>query len=257
MPEGKCGDAGKRDSANYVFRPGYRVSHRGSAELGNGVENRAFVWPELMTAVSTPSENAAHRDTIRPMRTIGKVTITLLVGSAILVSGQEKPLSSDNKYYEEQLQALKENPIGNLRSEGVTQSYRLVWLRTFHHPVVVRIDVLPDGTGRVYIKETSGQGGYEPGKLIKNDARKLTAQQTQWFVDRMRESGFWELSSNERQAENEIVLDAATWVVEGKMGDQYHVVERYAPKCSDKVRNIGLMMLLDMAKLKLLYDEVY
>jgi len=55
----------------------------------------------------------------------------------------------------------------------------------------------------------------------------------------------------------EIVLDAATWVVEGKMGDQYHVVERYAPKCSDKVRNIGLMMLLDMAKLKLLYDEVY
>ena len=73
----------------------------------------------------------------------------------------------------------------------------------------------------------------------------------------MRESGFWELPSNEKQAENEIVLDAATWVIEGKMGDQYHVVERYAPKCSDNVRNIGLMMLLDMAKLKLLYDEVY
>ena len=26
----------------------------GSVELGNNVENRAFVWPELMTAVSTP-----------------------------------------------------------------------------------------------------------------------------------------------------------------------------------------------------------
>lgn len=65
------------------------------------------------------------------MRTIGKVTITLLVGSALLVSGQEKPLPSNNKYYEEQLQALKESPIGNLRSEGVTQSYKLVWLRTF------------------------------------------------------------------------------------------------------------------------------
>ncbi len=203
------------------------------------------------------SENAAPRDTIRAMRTVGKVTITLLVGSALLVSGQEKPRPSNNNYYEEQMQALKEDPIGNLRSEGVTQSYRLVWLRTFHHPVVVRIDVLPDGTGRLYIKETSGQGGYKPGKLIKNDARKLTTQETQWFVDRMRESGFWELPSNEKQAENEIVLDAATWVIEGKMGDQYHVVERYAPKCSDNVRNIGLMMLLDMAKLKLLYDEVY
>lgn len=191
------------------------------------------------------------------MRTIGKITITLLVGSALLVSGQEKPLPRNNKYYEEQLQALKENPIGTLRSEGVTQSYRLVWLRTFHHPVVVRIDVLSDGTGRVYVKETSGQGGYEPGKLIKNDARKLTVKETQWFLDRMRESGFWELPLSEKQAENEIVLDAATWVVEGMTGEQYHVLERYAPKCGDKVRSIGLMMLLDMAKLKLLYDEVY
>ena len=101
------------------------------------------------------------------------------------------------------------------------------------------------------------QGGYAPGKLIKDDARKLNEQETKWFVDRMQESGFWDLPSNEKQADNEIVLDGATWVVEGKKGGQYHVVERYAPKCNDKVRHIGLMMLLDMAKLKLLYEEVY
>ena len=188
------------------------------------------------------------------MRTIGMAAITILVGSALVASGQEKPQPN---YYEEQLQALKETSIGNLPSEGVTQSYRLLWLRTFHHPVVVRVDVLSDGTGRVRIKETSGQGGYAPGKLIKNDGRKLTQQETQWFVDRMQESGFWDLPSNEKQAENEIILDGATWVVEGKKGGQYHFLERYAPTCSDKVRNIGLMMLLDMAKLKLLYDEVY
>ena len=187
------------------------------------------------------------------MRTIG-IAITILVGSALVVSGQEKP---QHNYYDEQLQALKETSIGNLPSEGVTQSYRLLWLRTFHHPVAVRVDVLSDGTGRVRIKETSGQGGYAPGKLIKNDGRKLTQQETQWFVDRMQESGFWDLPSNEKQAENEIILDGATWVVEGKKGGQYHFLERYAPTCSDKVRNIGLMMLLDMAKLKLLYDEVY
>ena len=191
------------------------------------------------------------------MRTIEKIAIAFLVGSSLLASGQEKPQPTKNKYYEHQLQALKETSIGNVQSDGVTQSYRLLWLRTFHHPVVVRVDVLSDGTGRVRVKETSGQGGYEPGKLIKNDASKLTAQDVQWFVDRMQESGFWELPPDEKQAENEIVLDGATWVVEGKKGDQYHVAERYAPTCNDKVRNIGLMMLLDMAKLKLLYDEVY
>ena len=191
------------------------------------------------------------------MRTTQKVAVAFLVGSALLVSGQEKPQLTNNKYYEKELQALSETSIGDLRGEGVTQSYRLLWLRTFHHPVVVRVDVLSNGTGLVRIKETSGQGGYEPGKLIKNEARKLTAQEAQWFADRMQESGFWESPSNDKQAENEIVLDAATWIVEGKKGDQYHLVKRDAPKCSDNVRNIGLMMLLDMAKLKLLYDEVY
>jgi hypothetical protein len=191
------------------------------------------------------------------MRTIQNIAVAFLVGSALLVPGQEKPQLTNNKYYEKELQALNETSIGDLRSEGVTQSYRLLWLRTFHHPVVVRVDVLSNGTGLVRIKETSGQGGYEPGKLIKNEARKLTAQEAQWFVDRMQESGFWDLPSNDKQAENEIVLDAATWMVEGKKGDQYHLVKRDAPKCSDNVRNIGLMMLLDMAKLKLLYEEVY
>ena len=191
------------------------------------------------------------------MRTVGKATITFLVGSSLLVSGQEKPQPTNNKYYEEQLQALNETSIGDLRNEGVTQSYRLLWLRTFHHPVVVRVDVLSNGTGLVCIKETSGKGGYAPGKLIKNDTRKLTAKEIQWFVDRMQESGFWELPSKDKPPENEIVLDAATWIVEGKKGDQYHLVKRDAPKCTDNVRNIGLIMLLDMAKLKLLYDEVY
>jgi len=191
------------------------------------------------------------------MRTIGELAIAIFVGSALLASGQEKSQTTNNNYYEQQLQALKETSIGNLRSDGVTQSYRLLWLRTFHHPVVVRVDVLPDGSGRVRIKETSGQGGYAPGKLIKNDTRKLTELETQWFVERMRESGFWNLPSTEKQPENEITLDGATWVVEGKKGSEYHLLERYAPECVDKVRNIGLTMLLNMAKLKLLYDEVY
>src|SRR5215467_6336125 len=118
------------------------------------------------------------------MRTIGELAFAIFVGSALLASGQEKSQTTNNNYYEQQLRALKETSIGNLRSDGVTQSYRLLWLRTFHHPVVVRVDVLPDGSGRVRIKETSGQGGYAPGKLIKNDARKLTEQETQWFVER-------------------------------------------------------------------------
>ena len=183
--------------------------------------------------------------------------ITILTVSTLLVRGQDKTQATNNKYYAEQLQALKETPIGDLRSDGVAQSYRFLWLRTFHHPVVVRVDVLSDGTGRVRVKETGGQGGYKPGKLIKDDTRRLSKQEAQWFVDRMQESGFWELPPEEKENEKEIVLDGAFWVVEGKSGQQYHVVEKYAPGCGDRVRSIGLIMLLDMARLKLLYTDVY
>ena len=106
--------------------------------------------------------------------------------------------------------------------------------------MVVGVDVLSDGTGRVRLKETSGQGGYEPGTLIKNDARKLTAQEVQWFVDRMQESGFWELPKSDKQPENEIVLDGATWVVEGKNADQYQrrqesTLQSAATRCETSV----------------------
>ena len=90
----------------------------------------------------------------------------ILVGSALVAAGQEKP-QRQNNYYEEQLQALKETSMGTLPSEGVTQSYRLVWLRTFDHPVVVGVDVLPDGTGRVRTKETGEPGGLCTGKAYQ------------------------------------------------------------------------------------------
>jgi hypothetical protein len=170
------------------------------------------------------------------------------------LSAQQKPPSTEH-VHSKQLRALKEPFLGKLPCENGGQTYRFVWLRTFHHPTVIRVEISADGTGLIRTKVSSGQGGYEPGHLIRDDVRKLTKRESQWFLDRLQETDFWNVPSDER--EDEIVLDGATWIFEGIKGDNYHVVERYAPNCTNKVRGLGLLMLLEMGRLKLLYQEVY
>jgi hypothetical protein len=46
------------------------------------------------------------------------------------------------------------------------------------------------------------------------------------------------------------------WVFEASKAGKYKVVGRWAPH-NGPVRDLGLAMLIDVAKLKLLYQEVY
>jgi hypothetical protein len=53
-----------------------------------------------------------------------------------------------------------------------------------------------------------------------------------------------------------VQFDGAQWIVEGVKGGTYHVVDRWTPK-NGPVREIGLMMLEDLAKMELSAKEVY
>jgi hypothetical protein len=70
-------------------------------------------------------------------------------------------------WYSSQLKALEEQPFYSKDPPKETAVYRFTWLRTFHRPVALRLDVKPDGSGRFVIKVCDGAGGYEPGKLVK------------------------------------------------------------------------------------------
>src|SRR5271157_5507522 len=82
------------------------------------------------------------------------------------------------RWYSAQLRALDELSLLEEAKNPSLQSYRFVWLRTFHHPVTVRLDIMADGTGRLTTKTANGAGGYEPGKLIESRSRSLTQEQT-------------------------------------------------------------------------------
>ncbi len=105
------------------------------------------------------------------------------------------------------------------------------------------------------VKVTNGQGGYEPGKLIRHVTRPLPRQQTQDFLGRVERVRFWEMPTEERKSSDVVCLDGAYWIIEGVKGGSYHVVERYCPD-DGPVRELGLLAI-SFAGLKIPKGELY
>ena len=50
--------------------------------------------------------------------------------------------------------------------------------------------------------------------------------------------------------------DGSQWIIEGVKKGQYHVVDRWMPK-DGMVRELGLLLALDFAKLNIPKNEIY
>ena len=158
-----------------------------------------------------------------------------------------------SSWYSGQLRALGQPWLFELSTNPAIESYRFTWLRTFHHPVAVRVDVQPDGTATLSTRMTSGAGGYDPGKLILNTDRPLTTEETQRIISQINASGFWRLPSYVRDNGG---MDGSEWVMEAAVHGKYHLVSVWTPK-DGPIHDLGTMFLFDLAKMKLPNDEVY
>jgi len=163
------------------------------------------------------------------------------------------PPDFPDKWYAKHLSALKESSLWESSKAQKTQSYRFLWLRTFHHPIAIRIDVNVDGTSLLTTKMTSGAGGYNPGTLMQNGTRTLTREQTNRFLGQIEGRNFWKLPSVEESPGGP---DGAHWIIEGVRDGTYHVVDRWSPT-DGEIRALGLFMVSDLAKMKLAAKEVY
>ncbi len=156
------------------------------------------------------------------------------------------------RWYSAQLRALDELSLLEEGKNASLQSYRFVWLRTFHHPVTVRLDIMADGTGKLTTKIANGAGGYEPGKLIESRSRSLTQEQTNKFLGQVKDAGFWELPSYEETSG----FDGSRWIIEGVKDGKYHVVDRWTPG-KGPVHDLGVTLAFTLAELKIPKHELY
>jgi len=127
-----------------------------------------------------------------------------------------------DKWYSKHLFAMKEPLIYSDPSPKAI--YRLTWLRTFHNPVAIRIEK-NGNTYQLYWKVSSGAGGYKPGKLTIDKRKVIDKSLWNKFQNQLHELQFWTLKTNEKISGN----DGSQWILEGKVGKLYHVVDRWTP----------------------------
>jgi hypothetical protein len=156
------------------------------------------------------------------------------------------------KWYSGQLNALQEPSLWELSRTSNAEAYRFLWLRTFHHPVAIRLSVQADGSGSLTVKVADGRGGYAPGKLIENRTLQLSKEHVRWFLDRVGELKYWELTADTGPGGD----DGAEWILEGAQNHRYRIVQRWSPT-RGPIRTLGSIMLFEMANLKIPRDEIY
>jgi hypothetical protein len=185
------------------------------------------------------------------------LTTVILLACTTVVAGepvQYFPKSLFDKFvvgwYTSHLTAMNEPSLFQMIPNRDAHSYRFLWLRSFHRPIAIRLDIGKRAGGILTVKELSGAGGYDPGMLRLKTIVPMTAAEVSSFLSAVSDIGFWNLPTREPNLGG---LDGAQWVLEGVHAGQYHVVDRWTPR-EGPYRELCLKLL---AASKLVVDDVY
>jgi hypothetical protein len=126
------------------------------------------------------------------------------------------------EWFAQHLRAMVE-PTLSCKDPG-GEVYRFLWLRTFDFPMAVRIAKVK-GVATLSAVELDGAGGYEPGKVSRRAHRTLTAEEWEQVARKIEAIDFWNMPGQDGR----YGLDGARWVLEGRRGYSYHLVNRWSP----------------------------
>jgi hypothetical protein len=129
--------------------------------------------------------------------------------------------------------ALQEPVLKNYN--GDKEIYRFTWLRTFNHPVSVRLEKQGDVV-KLFSKVCNGAGGYEPGKIIFDTTINFTKKQVDTANIKLDVAKFWTLQTEARKDNGK---DGSEWIIEVFKSNKYHMVVRWTPEKGTSFRRIG------------------
>ena len=153
------------------------------------------------------------------------------------------------RWYCNHLHAMAEQPLP-LGAEG----YRFLYLRTFHAPISVRVQRI----GQRWLLSArllDGHGGYGPGHVAKRTDKELSPEEARMLEDRLRTAAFW---GNPWKEQQDTGVDGARWILEGRRGSEYRLVDIWSPQGAHYERfREACLYFLDLAKLRPTQDEIY
>jgi enterochelin esterase family protein len=154
--------------------------------------------------------------------------------------------------FQGQLQSHMGEPVLSSGKEPSDFAFRFLWIRTFHHPIAVRIQRAGSSTILRGV-ELDGRGGYDWGKIVKEVNRELSPAEVETVLAELSKGGFWQMEP--REDRSRIGLDGATWILEGSQNGKHREVMRWCPKSGD-LRDICLSFL-QLAGLTVPAEEIY
>jgi hypothetical protein len=103
-----------------------------------------------------------------------------------------------------------------------TETYRFLWLRTFHNPVAVRVFRRGDDY-RLEAVILDGAGGYNPGHVSRRVTRALSRDEWQTVIAQLEGIQFRQMTTTG----SDFGFDGAQWIVEARRNGRYHIVDRW------------------------------
>lgn len=139
-------------------------------------------------------------------------------------------------YYAKVLRAMSEPSLTCKGSEA--DVYRLLWVRSKHHPIAVRLEVR-DGAAHLTATELDGPGG---GKVLRRVEKMLSPADWKQISNTVRDIDFWNIPAEIANQIPSRGAEGAQWLLEGRKGPRYHFVDRWSPKPS-AYRDLCLRLL--------------
>ncbi|MFT3724345.1 MAG: hypothetical protein QM773_12220 [Hyphomonadaceae bacterium] len=169
--------------------------------------------------------------------------------------------AEDRQYYSESLIYLKE-PTLSCGPAPADETYRFLWLRSFHADVAIRVARTADSYTLIAVTPTKrSDGSYR----LRHIHRTLTAEQWASITASLTGHDFWNqptLNDGPFSVCDPVTsmttispggYDGARWIIEGRT-DRYHVIDRWS---DDKAgTSIGRAMLA-LANLGIPEEDIY
>lgn len=123
-------------------------------------------------------------------------------------------------------------------SENLNETYRFLWLRTFHEAILIKLDT---DSKSLNIKSIEGASGFSDSLNGASMDKSLTIKDDQIkSFTQLAEKEFW---PNDVTREQFTCKDGATWILEGRKKGQYHVQNIHCPKDTDSTEILGKILI--------------
>jgi hypothetical protein len=219
-----------------IPRAQVRVVNRSEHSVLTDQNGNASVDGLLPGTYKVSAQGRGFRDT-----SASGIAVVAGVNREVLLKLEQKPpsFSEIHSYqtlepnsYDKALKTFDEPALCQGKIEGHAQSYRFLWIPTFDHPVLMRIDIEDDGTATLLTKTLSGSGGYGWGHVQTGASRSLSIEEESTLFTTLADIGFWTLPASVKNPYL-TVLDGTTWVIEGIREGDCHAVARHSSPLTD------------------------